>query len=124
MASAVVAVVAGLQPQFPAAKVLTSTTAKLETQLPQIRIVGAGGGQNLNLAAERVAVETFAGSDLDAITLAHQVHDFLLFSLRGVIAGTVITKIETVSLPARQNYLNPVVFMQVATYSVSIRPTY
>lgn len=125
MASAVVAAKTWLTPAMPAVTFVTRTDADLESNLPQVRIIGVGGPQlMLNASRERLVLETFAGTELDAINIAHQVKDQLLFQMRGVIGDAVISKISCDSLPARHDYANPAVFMQVATYSVYIRPAY
>jgi hypothetical protein len=124
MPSAVVATRAWLADQREGVRFVTRTTDNLQAALPQCRIVGVGGPQTLNLGQQRIAVEAFAADELAAINLAHDVNDLLLYQMRGVIGDAVISKVRCYSLPARHDYTNPAVFMQIATYTVFIRPTY
>jgi len=124
MPSAVVATQSWLDDQRQDVRFVTRTTDNLQAALPQCRIVGVGGSQTLNLGQQRIVVETFAADELAAITLAHDVNDLLLFQMRGVVGDAVISKVRCDSLPARHDYTNPAVFMQVAMYTVFLRPSY
>lgn len=125
MASAVVAVRSALDAQFgPDVRVVTKTTDDLEANLPQVRVIGAGGTQVKNLAAERILIETFHSDENSATLLAVQINDFLALTLRGVIEGAVISRIRVDGVPFTTSYTNPNVSQQLGRYTVFHRPAY
>lgn len=106
--------------RFPAARVVTETPADLSnvgTQ-PIILVVGLPGGQHLVLGRPMVDVECYGATRDAARTLAGQVHNALLFEMRGLIANGVVTTVKTTGTPAWRPYSNTNVRRFGATYQV------
>ncbi len=127
MASAVVATVTWLNESEwlrayqPEARALTKTTADLELQPWQIRVVGAGGPMKRTLGAERLILEIFGPDEPSAIDFANKTVRQLAFHMRGVIGDSNITKVTVDQLPATTPYENPAVSQQVARLTVWLR---
>lgn len=96
------------------------TPAKLETQLPVVRVKRIGGFDERFADHPRVAVDVFAATADEARTLAGQIRDALLF-LRGPVNGAVIRSVRCDSGPSRQPWENEAIHRRGATYTVSLR---
>ena len=88
------------------ARVVTVTPADLVGNLPLVKVEGLGGPRKLNLGRPTVDVEAYAATRDAARLLAGQVCDSLTYRMRGVIAGSVVTKVR-VPEPDFRPYDNP-----------------
>lgn len=106
MISAETVVVTWLTSNFPTARVVTETPAQMADDLPVIKVAAIGGGRTLNLGLATVDVECYDATREASRTLAGQVNDSLMYLMRGTIAGSTVSSVATVSMPAYRPYDN------------------
>jgi len=110
-----------LTTRFPSPiRVVTETPAEMTGQI--IRVTGLPGGQKLSLGRPMVDVECFAGTRVDARTLAMQVHNALLFEMRGLVGDALVTTVKTAASPSWRPYDNASMRRFGATYQMYLHP--
>lgn len=110
---------------FPAAVVRDELDNNLAAELPTIQITQIPGGDDDGLLLGRmiVDIDVYAGTRTDAITLAHEVHDWLTRELRGSPSDTaVIGRADGLTLPAIRPYENSALRRAGATYVIFCHP--
>lgn len=108
--------------RFPTARVVTETPSDLAAALPLILIAGLPGGQQHTLGGPLLDVETYAATRDAARTLSMQVHNALLFEMRGIILDGIVTKIENVGIPHWRPYPNTNLRKFGGLYRVFLHP--
>jgi hypothetical protein len=108
--------------RFPTDRVVTETPADLVGALPLILVAGLPGKQKVSLASPLVDVESYAATRDAARTLAMQVHNALLFEMRGLVGDMLITKVEIRAYPAWRPYDNTKLRKFGALYQVYLHP--
>ena len=121
--SAVTATLAWCTDRYPDVRFLTRTTDDLETNVPQVRVVGAGGPMRSVLGVEHLILEFFDTDEQAAFAFSNQVVRDMRVNMRGVIGDDVITKVTVDQLPATTPYQNPALTQLVARLTCWIRPT-
>lgn len=113
------------QDQFTTARVCTDLPADLADVLPVIQ-VDVIGGQDLQVAVDRATVD-FDCYGLDRIAaraLAHQVWDWLRFTLPGsTVDGALISRVNTINQPNWVPYDDTNVRRFTFTVQVYLRAT-
>lgn len=106
---------------FPQARVVTETPSDM-TVLPVVKVVGLGGPmQRLNLGRPAVDIEAYDSTRAAASTLADQIHDAMLFQIRGLISGANVEAVRTVSSPAFRPYDDTNLRRFGATYQIFLK---
>lgn len=99
--------------------VASRTDTGLAGELPFIRVAALGGGRTHILGSPTVDVELFAGTEYAAMTGMGAVDDLLNYRLPGTtVAGSVVGRVNTISLPSFRPYENPNVWRYGATYQL------
>lgn len=117
--------IAYLAETFPTTTVVAELYMGFENELPLLRVSRIGGAQvrPLVLDGPRLDIDCFAGSRVDASTLAREVAAALPAAKGREYAGGLVTSVAEEVGPAWRPDFNPQIYHFGLTVVLTIRPT-
>lgn len=104
----------------PGQEIVTTLPADLETRLPLQRAVRIGGSDDGITDVARMVVETYAGSEAEALALARLTQQRFKRRRARTSAG-MMDRASTEVSPRLLDYPNPAVWLATAIYRISLR---
>lgn len=102
-------------------RVLTKLPAAFEGSMPLVRVIRGPGGDDGFTDAPLLDVETFAGTQPAAATLAEDARQAIHALAGKAVNGALVDTVSTASGPVRLDYGNPAVERYVASYRLELR---
>lgn len=106
---------------FAPIRVVTELPSQMEEQVPVIRVGGAGGSDDRLCSTERLDVEAFTATRVQARELAERVRTAMHAASHTVVDGWLIDHVSTEAGPIWLDYQNDRVHRYLATYQVESR---